>query len=87
MKCTVKADKLGYVITETTTGSFSDKKLASVLVRISDGSVNQLAGLVVSLSGGESYYRTNEMSTLGLLFLALSPAEYFVKPVLKEYEF
>ena len=51
IKCTVKADKLGYVITETTTGSFSDKKLASVLVRISDGSVNQLAGLVVSLSG------------------------------------
>ena len=27
------------------------------------------------------------MSTLGLLFLALSPVEYFVKPVLKEYEF
>ena len=51
MKCTVKADKLGYVITETRTGSFSDKKLTSVLVRISDGSVNQLAGLVVSLSG------------------------------------
>ena len=68
---TVKADKLGYGITETTTGSCPNKKLASVLVRISDGSRNQVVGLVVS--GGESNYRTNEMSTLGLSFLALSP--------------
>jgi len=89
IKYTVKADKLGYVITETKTGSFAAKKLASVLVRISDVSGNQLAGVVVSLSGGESNYRTNEQTgpNGSLSFLALSPGEYFVKPVLKEYEF
>merc|ERR1719427_1502515 len=89
IKYRVKAEKLGYVITETTTGSFSAKKLASVLVRISDLSGNQLAGVVVSLSGGESNYRTNEQTgpNGSLSFLALSPGEYFVKPVLKEYEF
>ena len=89
IKYKVKAEKLGYVITETSTGSFSAKKLASVLVRISDMSGNQLAGVVVSLSGGESNYRTNEQTgpNGSLSFLALSPGEYFVKPVLKEYEF
>jgi len=89
IKYTVKADKLGYVITETETGSFAAKKLASVLVRISDVDGNQLASVVVSLSGGESNYRTNEQTgpNGSLSFLALSPGEYFVKPVLKEYEF
>jgi len=89
IKYKVKAEKLGYVITETSTGSFSAKKLASVLVRISDVSGNQLPGVVVSLSGGESNYRTNEQTgpNGSLSFLALSPGEYFVKPVLKEYEF
>jgi len=89
IKYKVKAEKLGYVITETTTGSFSAKKLASVLVRVSDMSGNQLTGVVVSLSGGESNYRTNEQTgpNGSLSFLALSPGEYFVKPVLKEYEF
>jgi len=89
IKYTVKAEKLGYVITETETGSFAAKKLASVLVRISDVDGNQLAGVVVSLSGGESNYRTNEQTgpNGSLSFLALSPGEYFVKPVLKEYEF
>ena len=77
------------MITETTTGSFSAKRFASVLVKISDVSGNQLAGVVVSLAGGESNYRTNEQTgpNGSLSFLALSPGEYFVKPVLKEYEF
>jgi len=89
IKYKVNAEKLGYVITETSTGSFSAKKLASVLVRISDRSGSQLSGVVVSLSGGESNYRTNEQTgpNGSLSFLALSPGEYFVKPVLKEYEF
>jgi len=89
IKYKVNAEKLGYVITETSTGSFSAKKLASVLVRISDRSGSQLSGVVVSLSGGENNYRTNEQTgpNGSLSFLALSPGEYFVKPVLKEYEF
>merc|ERR1719312_2252646 len=89
IKYKVKAEKLGYVITETSTGSFSAKKLASVLVRISDVSGNQLAGVLVSLSGGEKNFRTNEQTgpNGSLSFLALSPGEYFVKPVLKEYDF
>ena len=36
IKYSVKAQKLGYVITETKTGSFSAKKLASVVVNVVD---------------------------------------------------
>ena len=85
----LKAEKLGFVISETKDGSFSAKKLASVVVRVVDGSGAALAGVVVSLSGGEKNFRTNEQTgpNGSLSFLALSPGEYFVKPVLKEYDF
>ena len=89
IKYTVKAEKLGYVITETTSGSFAAKKLASVLVNVVDSTGERLPGVVVSLSGGEKNFRTNEKTgeNGSLSFLALSPGEYFVKPVLKEYDF
>ena len=86
---TVAAEKLGYVITETERGSFSAKKLASVVVSVVDTAGARLSGVVVSLSGGENNFRTNEQTgpNGSLSFLALSPGEYFVKPVLKEYDF
>ena len=70
-------------------GSFTAKKLASVLVRLVDEQGAPLPGVLVSLSGGENNYRTNEQTgpNGSLSFLGLSPGEYFVKPVLKEYEF
>ena len=86
---TLKAEKLGFVLSETKAGSFSAKKLASVVVNVVDSSGAKLAGVVVSLSGGENNFRTNEQTgpNGSLSFLALSPGEYFVKPVLKEYDF
>ena len=70
-------------------GSFTAKKLASVLVRLVDEQGAPLPGVLVSVSGGENNYRTNEQTgpNGSLSFLGLSPGEYFVKPVLKEYEF
>ena len=70
-------------------GSFTAKKLASVVVRMVDEQGAPLPEVLVSLSGGETNYRTNEQTgpNGSLSFLGLSPGEYFVKPVLKEYEF
>ena len=70
-------------------GSFTAKKLASVLVRLVDEQGAPLPGVLVSVSGGENNYRTNEQTgpNRSLSFLGLSPGEYFVKPVLKDYEF
>merc|ERR1712226_1215968 len=70
-------------------GDFQARKLASVVVRLVDEQGAPLPGVLVSLSGGETNYRTNEQTgpNGSLSFLALSPGEYFVKPVLKEYDF
>jgi len=89
LKYSVKAEKLGYVITESKDGSFAAKKLASVVVNVVDSKGEKLSGVLVSLSGGEKNFRTNEQTgpNGSLSFLALSPGEYFVKPVLKEYDF
>ena len=91
LEYTVVADRLGYVLApvEGKAGSFTAKKLASVVVRLVDEQGAPLQGVLVSLSGGETNYRTNEQTgpNGSLSFLGLSPGEYFVKPVLKEYEF
>ena len=91
LEYTVGAERLGYVLSpiDGQPGSFTAKKLASVLVRLVDEQGAPLPGVLVSLSGGENNYRTNEQTgpNGSLSFLGLSPGEYFVKPVLKEYEF
>jgi len=90
LEYTVKAEKLGYVIAETeTAGVFSAKKLAKVAVMATSSDGEPLPGVLVSLSGGENNYRTNEQTGPqgSLTLMSLSPGEYFVKPVLKEYEF
>jgi hypothetical protein len=81
----VEAAKEGYVF-EAASDGFRSRKLASILVRVKDHDGNDLTGVVLSVSGGD--YRSNTKSKDGMAeFLSLAPAEYFVKPQLKEYEF
>eukprot|EP00088_Acartia_fossae_P034516 TRINITY_DN3542_c0_g1_i4.p1 TRINITY_DN3542_c0_g1~~TRINITY_DN3542_c0_g1_i4.p1 ORF type:complete len:1220 (+),score=313.21 TRINITY_DN3542_c0_g1_i4:29-3661(+) len=91
LEYTVSAEKIGYVFTaeEDTKGNFKAKKLASIIVNIVDERKAGLGEVVVSLSGGEQNYRTNQQTgeNGSISFLALAPGEYFVKPMLKEYEF
>ena len=91
LKYSVTAERLGYVLAPMAgkAGSFTAKKLASVVVRLKDEQGSVLPGVLVSLSGGESNYRTNEQTgpNGSISFLGLSPGEYYVKPVLKEFEF
>jgi hypothetical protein len=86
---TVEAEKIGYVLTQGEKGTFSAKKLASIIVNIGDESGKGLGEVVVSLSGGEQNYRTNQQTgeNGSISFLALAPGEYYIKPMLKEYEF
>jgi hypothetical protein len=86
----LQAEKIGYIISQTDKkGVFSAKKLASVVVHVLDAQGEKLSEAVVSLSGGENNFRTNQQTGANgtLSFLALSPGEYFIKPMLKEYEF
>lgn len=84
------AEKEGYVLSgPTMNGDFSAHKLAEVLVEVKDkADGSPLQGVLLSLSGGESYRRNSVTSSDGkMVFLSLSPSEYFLRPMMKEYRF
>ncbi|XP_076247163.1 BOS complex subunit NOMO3 isoform X2 [Calliopsis andreniformis] len=86
----VTAEKDGYVITgPDTDGIFLAHKLAEVIVQVSDQADNiSLQGVLLSLSGGQSYRRNSVTGEEGkLIFNSLSPGEYYLRPMMKEYRF
>lgn len=86
----LSAHKESYVTTgPDNNGHFHAHKLAEVHVRVLDSHTEQpLQGALVSLSGGESYRRNLQSDKNGFVtFQSLSPSEYFLRPVMKEYNF
>ncbi|BES94845.1 nodal modulator [Nesidiocoris tenuis] len=86
----VAAEKEGYVLTGLAKlGEFSAHKLAEIIVSVSDmASKEKLQGVLLSLSGGKNYRRNAQTNADGTMsFLSLSPGEYFLKPMMKEYRF
>lgn len=84
------AEKEGYVITgPDASGVFLAHKLAEVIVEVSDQADDaSLQGVLISLSGGQSYRKNSVTGEDGLLtFNSLSPGEYFLRPMMKEYRF
>lgn len=94
---TVTAVKEGYVLTPVPRKAhwFDARRLAEVLVEVveevtTDGetSVVPLPGVLLSLSGGDRYRRNSATGADGrLTFGSLSPSEYFLRPMMKEYSF
>ncbi|XP_040569395.1 BOS complex subunit NOMO2 [Lepeophtheirus salmonis] len=81
------AYKDGYAFTSGDKhGDFNAKKLASIEVFVSDGDV-PLSSVLVSISGRENYRNRSVTKEGRVSFLMLEPGEYFVKPILSEYEF
>ncbi|KAL0902013.1 hypothetical protein ABMA27_007142 [Loxostege sticticalis] len=69
-------------------GDIVAKKLAEITVElVDDADGTPLQGALVSVSGGT--YRRNALAGTGgrLVFAALSPNQYYVKPNMKEYKF
>ncbi|XP_075235933.1 BOS complex subunit NOMO3 [Lycorma delicatula] len=84
------AEKEGYVLNgPTSSGDFNAHKLAEVIVEVKDkADGSPLQGVLLSLSGGESYRRNSITGPDGKMgFLSLSPNEYFLRPMMKEYRF
>ncbi|XP_014293397.1 BOS complex subunit NOMO3 isoform X1 [Halyomorpha halys] len=84
------AAKEGYVLTEQSMrGHFSAHKLAEIVVNVKDvNDGSPLQGVLLSLSGGKDYRRNAHTDTGGVMsFLSLSPGEYFLRPMMKEYRF
>ncbi|KAI0209330.1 Nodal modulator 2 [Lamellibrachia satsuma] len=89
-KYRVTAEKDGYMFTaiEGKHGHFKAFKLAEIAVEVSDEQGQPLQGVLLSLSGGDNY-RSNSLSLADgkKSFLNLSPGQYFLRPMMKEYKF
>lgn len=71
-----------------TTSTFNVHKLCKIIVEVRDELGALLPGVLVSLSGGESYRKNLITGDSGVIdFHSLTPSEYFIRPMLKEYKF
>ncbi|ESO93836.1 hypothetical protein LOTGIDRAFT_104485 [Lottia gigantea] len=87
---TVSAEKDGYIMTKEKgkLASFRAFKLGEISVKVLDEMGSALPGVLLSLSGGNQYRNNNLTKTDGSLhFTALSPGQYFLRPMMKEYKF
>ncbi|KAF7996738.1 hypothetical protein HCN44_002384 [Aphidius gifuensis] len=89
---TVTADKIGYTITgPDANGVFLAHKLAEIIINVIDDNTKlPLNGVLLSLSGGNNgNYRKNSITNNNgqLVFNSLSPGDYYLRPMMKEYQF
>lgn len=86
----LSAFKESYVFSEfdRERGEFKAHKLCEVIATVKDEQGNKLAGVLLSLSGSESYRKnliTGDDGTIN--FHSLSPSQYYLRPMMKEYRF
>ncbi|KAF5281325.1 hypothetical protein FQR65_LT02955 [Abscondita terminalis] len=89
-KYKITAKKDTYVLVgPNPAGDFIAHKLAEVIVEVIDDTDNiPLQGALLSLSGDESYRSNLQTGEDGKIsFPSLSPSEYFLRPMMKEYQF
>ncbi|XP_073846910.1 BOS complex subunit NOMO1 [Musca autumnalis] len=90
IKYELKGEKESYVFSDynPATSSFSVHKLCEIIVKVKDGSGKGLSGVLISLSGSESYRKNLITADDGSInFHSLSPSQYFLRPMLKEFKF
>ncbi|KAH8009709.1 hypothetical protein HPB51_019020 [Rhipicephalus microplus] len=85
----LQASKDGYVLRPLDKlGHFEAFKYAEVKVTVSESSGQPLSGVLVSLSGAADYRNHSRTREDGRLrFPNLSPGNYFLRPMMKEYRF
>ncbi|XP_058459551.1 BOS complex subunit NOMO3 [Malaya genurostris] len=86
----LSAEKESYVFSsfDKATNTFSGHKLCEIIVTVRDDAGKRLPGVLLSLSGAESYRKnliTGEDGTIK--FHSLSPSEYYLRAMMKEYDF
>ncbi|XP_054737233.1 BOS complex subunit NOMO1 [Anastrepha obliqua] len=85
----LKAEKESYVFSQYNrhSASFSAIKLCEIIVKVKDEEGKTLSGVLLSLSGAESYRRNLVTGEGPINFHSLSPSQYFLRPMMKEYKF
>eukprot|EP01114_Cavostelium_apophysatum_P010153 TRINITY_DN2361_c0_g1_i6.p1 TRINITY_DN2361_c0_g1~~TRINITY_DN2361_c0_g1_i6.p1 ORF type:complete len:1184 (-),score=357.86 TRINITY_DN2361_c0_g1_i6:30-3581(-) len=83
----IVANKEGYNFEETTARNFKAFKLAKLTIAVLDQAKKAVPRVLLSLSGEN--FRTNNITNANgeLNIYNLVPGEYFVRPMLKEYNF
>uniref|UniRef100_A0A1I8P9T7 Uncharacterized protein n=1 Tax=Stomoxys calcitrans TaxID=35570 RepID=A0A1I8P9T7_STOCA len=90
LKYKLHGEKESYVFSDfnPSTNSFSIHKLCEIIVKVKDETGKGLGGVLVSLSGSESYRKNLITAEDGSInFHSLSPSQYFLRPMLKEFKF
>lgn len=90
LEYTITAEKESYVFSDydKSSKSFKAYKLCEIIVKAKDDAGNKLPGVLVSLSGSDSYRKNLVTGENGIIkFHSLSPSDYFLKPMMKEYKF
>lgn len=86
----LSAYKESYVFSEYDSehGEFKAHKLCEVIATVKDENGNKLSGVLLSLSGAESYRKNLVAGEDGTInFHSLSPSQYYLRPMMKEYRF
>lgn len=86
----VNAEKEGFVLEKDVDemAVFQARKLSRIDVKIIDEADQALSEVLLSLSGGKQYRSNNLTHEDGtMVFLNLSPGQYFLRPMMKEYKF
>ncbi|XP_059139857.1 BOS complex subunit NOMO1-like isoform X2 [Physella acuta] len=89
-KYLVAAEKEGYVMSKEKEDSllFRAFKLGEIAVQMLDEKGQPLPSVLLSLSGDHQYRSNNVTGTDGhMIFTGLSPGQYFLRPMMKEYKF
>lgn len=86
----IEASKESYVFSDFdhSLQTFKAHKLCEIVATIKDEEGNALPGVLLSLSGGESYRKNLVTGNDGTIkFHSLSPSQYYLRPMMKEYKF
>lgn len=86
----VKAEKESYIFSDFDTGRnlFNGHKLCEIIVQVKDESAKELSNVVISLSGGENYRKNLATAVNGeIKFHSLKPGKYYLRAMMKEYDF
>lgn len=86
----LKAEKESYIFSDYDSGRnlFYGHKLCEIIVQVKDEEAKELAGVVISLSGGENYRKNLATAVNGeIKFHSLMPGKYYLRAMMKEYDF
>nr|XP_022336385.1 nodal modulator 1-like isoform X1 [Crassostrea virginica] len=86
----VTAEKPGYVLEKEKEDPlvFTAFKLGEISVQVVDEGNTPLSDVLLSLSGGKQYRSNNVTGENGsIVFIGLSPGQYYLRPMMKEYQF